>query len=79
MELQPTHLYKLVKLHPTLDGYHDASEHMCGGEVLMVPTAIPRTFKPQTIAEKQTPDPTGVQTIVWRAPFPEDASTSLMS
>ena len=31
---RPTHMYELVPLQPTVDGYHDASGYMCGGVVL---------------------------------------------
>ena len=34
----PTHIYKLVLLRPTGDGYHDAPSYMCRGVELPVPT-----------------------------------------
>ena len=37
-----TRMYELVRLRPTVDSYHDASEYMCGGVVLPGPTATPR-------------------------------------
>ena len=31
LERRLTHIYELVPLQPTLDGYHDVSGYMCGG------------------------------------------------
>ena len=39
---RPTHIYELVPLRPTVDGYQDASGYMCGGVVLPGLVAIPR-------------------------------------
>ena len=44
---RPTHIYKLVLLRTTVNGYHDASSYMYGGVVLPVPTAIFRVLSPQ--------------------------------
>ena len=39
---RPAHIYELVPLRPTADGYHDAFGYMCGSVVLTGLTAIPR-------------------------------------
>ena len=52
---------------------------MCGGSVLPVPTALPRTLQLQTSDVKPTPDYTGVHPIVWREPLPKEVSMSLVS
>ena len=43
---RPTRMYELITLQTTMDRYHDASGYMCGGEVLPVPTTVPRTPQP---------------------------------
>ena len=63
----PTRLYELVLLHPTLDGYHNASGYMCGGAVLPGPTAVPRTPQPQPSAAATSLEPLLVHHIVWQA------------
>ena len=52
---QPTRMYELVPLCPTVDGYHDASGYMCGDVVLPGPTATPRTLPPQPSAARPPP------------------------
>ena len=76
---RPTQMYELVPLHPTVDGYHDASGYMCGGVVLPGPTATPITLPPQPSAARPSPNPTGAHPIVWRMPFPKDIVESLVS
>ena len=76
---QPTLMYELVPLRPTVDGYHDASGYMCGGVVLLGPTATPRTLTPQPSAARPSPNPTGAHPIVWHMPFPKDIVDSLVS
>ena len=72
-------MYELFPLHPTVDGYHDASGYMCGGVVLPGPTATQRTFTPQPSAARPSTNPTGAHPIVWRMPFPKDIVDSLVS
>ena len=43
------------------------------------PIAVPQTLQPQPSAAKPTPEPMGVHPIVWRVPFPEVVSASLVS
>ena len=50
-----------------------------GGEVLLGPNIVPQTLQPQTSTEQPTTDPMRDHPIVWRAPFPEDVSESLVS
>ena len=71
LERRPTHLYKLVLLHTTLGGYHDAFRYMCGGAVLPGPITVPRTPEPQPSADNSTPDPTGAHPIVWQTKSPK--------
>ena len=75
----PTRMYELVPLRPTADGYHDASGYMCGGVVLLGPTAIPRELPPHPSAVRPSPNPKGSHPIVWRMPFPNDILDSLVS
>ena len=79
LEWRPTRLYELVPLHTTLDGYHDASNHMRVGEVLPGPTAVPWTLQLQPSAANKTLDPTEAHPIFWCAQFPKDLSVSLVS
>ena len=76
---QPTRMYEIVLIQPTVDGYHDASRYMCGGVVLSGPTAIPRKFPPQSSTVQPSPNPKGAHSIVWRIPFPKDIIDSLVS
>ena len=46
MSKQPTRIYELVPIRPTMDGYHDASGYMCGDAVLRGPTFIPKVLPP---------------------------------
>ena len=39
---RPTRFYELRPLPQNMNGYHDASDMMCGGLLLMDPTAVPR-------------------------------------
>ena len=41
MVSHPTHLFELVPLTPTPNGYHDSSGRMCGVVVLPGPSAVP--------------------------------------
>ena len=72
-------MYELVPLRPTVDGYHDASVYVCGGVVLLGPTATTRTLPPQPSAARPSPKPTGAHPIVWCMPFPKDIVESLVS
>ena len=74
---QPTQMYELVPLRPTVDGYHNASGYMCRGVVLPGLTATSRTLPPQPNAVQPSPDPMGAYPIVWRMPFPKDIVESL--
>ena len=69
---RPMHIYKLVPLRPTVDGYHDASGYMCGGVVLPRPTAIPWILLLQPSAAQPSPNPTASHPVVCRVPFPKD-------
>ena len=76
---RPTRLYELMPLHPTLDGYQDAYGYMCGGAVILGPTALTRTPQQQPSAAATSLDPKGAQSIKWRALFPADITTQLVS
>ena len=75
----PTHIYELVPLQPTVDGYHNASAYMCGSMVLPGPTDIPRILPPQPSAERPSPKPIAAHPIVWWKPFLKDIVDSLVS
>ena len=74
----PTHIYKLVPLRPTVDGYHDVSGYMCEVVVLLGLTAIPRVFLSKPSATQPSPNPTVAHPVVWRVPFPKDVVDSLV-
>ena len=61
----PTRLYELVPLHSMMDGYHKTYVYMCGGAVLLGPTAVPRTPEPQPNAAATSPEPAGLHPILW--------------
>ena len=61
---RPTRLFEHVPLHPTLDGYYDASWYICVGAVLLGPTEVPQTPQPQTSATATFPDTVGAHPIV---------------
>ena len=75
----PTHIYKLVPLRPTVDGYHDVSGYMCEVVVLLGLTAIPRVFLSKPSATQPSPNPTVAHPVVWRVPFPKDVVDSMVS
>ena len=75
----PTRLYELVPLHSTLDGYPDASGYMCGGSVLLGPTAVPWIPQPHPSAATTSLEPIGVHSIVWHAHFAADIIAQLVS
>ena len=79
MSKRPTHIYELVPLKHTVDGYHDASSYMCGRVVLPGPTAIPWVLPRQPSATRSSPNPTVDQPMVRRKPFPKDIVDSLVS
>ena len=61
---RPTRLFEHVPLHPTLDGYYDASWYICVEAVLLGPTEVPQTPQPQTSATATFPDTVGAHPIV---------------
>ena len=65
----PTRLYELVPLHSTLDGYPDASGYMCGGSVLLGPTAVPWIPQPHPSAATTSLESAGSHPIVRRSYF----------
>ena len=76
---QPTQMYELVPLRPTVDGYHDVSGYMCRGVVLPVPTATPQELPPQPSPARPSPNLKEAYPIVWHMPFPKDIVDSLVS
>ena len=72
-------MYELVRLRPTVDGYHNASRYMCGGVVLPGQTSTPRELPPQPSTARPSPKPTGAHPIVWRMRLPKDIVESLVS
>ena len=52
---------------------------MCGGEVLLGPTVVPRTLQPHTSTSKTTLDSTGVHPVIWWSQLPKGVSASLFS
>ena len=76
---QPTKLYELVPIQPTLDGYHNVSGYICGGAVIPEPTEVPRTTQQHPKDAAISLEPAGVQPIVCQANFPADITAQLVS
>ena len=76
---RPTHLYNLVPLRPTVNGYHKSSSNMCGDMVLPGQTSISRIFSPQPSTSRPSPNPIAAHPVVWRAHFPKYVVESLVS
>ena len=79
LENFPTHLYKVVTLLTTVNGYHDAYGTLCEGALLPGPTAVPREMKAHNITPLPSPDPSAPQPIIWRTHFPPDVVANLVS
>ena len=62
-----------------MDGYHGASRYMCGSSVLLGPTAMPRTPKHHPRPLVTYLEPTRAHPIVWRAHFPAEITSQLVS
>ena len=72
-------MYELVPLHPTTDGYHNASGLMCEWSVLPGPMAVPWTPQLQPSSAATSPEPAGAHTIVLWAHFLADITRQLVS
>ena len=57
-------------LQTMLECYHKYYGYMCRREVLLGPTAVPRTPQLQPSAAAIYPEPAGAHPILWRAHFP---------
>ena len=75
---RPTHLYELVPLPPSVDGYHDAPRTICGRVILPVSTAVSREIKANPSTSLTYPYPEAPQPMVWRANFPPDVVANLV-
>ena len=76
---RPTHLFELVPLIPTIDGYHDSSGRMCGGVVLPGTLAVPRFLQKQPRDALSSKDKPAAQPIAWRFLYPQDVVDRLVT
>ena len=67
LDRSPTRFYEIMPLQPTKDGYYDAYGCMCGGAVLLGPTAVTHTSQPQPSTAATSPEPAGAHPIIWKS------------